>query len=287
MLLKRAVSASLRFGRENLAARLGLGGAPGRLDCDWRSRVRWERNARGRWGTNLALRSVRLSVEDGAELTMGDHVSMEDADVHIAAGASVTIGNRARLAHASLEISGASRVELEEGVHVVGRGPQAALYVESGTAHLGRCVNIQGIVSVRFGGHLEIGEYSATGPGSLVRCEERVRVGSYCLVAYDASIFDTNAHATDWRARRERIRAGYPVGTNEVVRPQTAPIHIGDDVWIGTRAFVLKGTQLGDRVIVGMGTTVSGSVPADSVVVSVPPRVLSRTGGQSSESEAE
>jgi acetyltransferase-like isoleucine patch superfamily enzyme len=287
MLLKRAVSAGQRFCRENLAARLGLGGVPERLSCDWRSRVRWGRNARGRWGTDLALRSVRLTVEDGAELTIGDHVSMEDADVRIGAGASVTIGSRTRLAHTSFEITGASRVELEEGVHVVGQGPRAALYVESSTAHLGRCVNIQGIVSVRFGGHLQVGEYSATGPNSLVRCEERVLVGSYCLVAYDASIFDTNAHATDWRARRERIRAGYPVGTSEVVRPQTAPIHIGDDVWIGTRAFVLKGTQLGDRVIVGMGTTVSGSVPADSVVVSQPPRVLSRTGKESSESEAE
>jgi acetyltransferase-like isoleucine patch superfamily enzyme len=45
-------------------------------------------------------------------------------------------------------------------------------------------------------------------------------------------------------------------------------------VWIGARAVLLKGTQLGKGSIVGAGTVVDFEVPAYSIVAGNPARVV-------------
>lgn len=53
-----------------------------------------------------------------------------------------------------------------------------------------------------------------------------------------------------------------------------SPIRIGSDVWIGGGAVVLPGITIGDRSIVGAGSVVVHNVPADSVVVGNPARLV-------------
>ena len=52
------------------------------------------------------------------------------------------------------------------------------------------------------------------------------------------------------------------------------PIRIGNDVWIGGGAVVLPGVTIGDRSVVGAGSVVVHSVPADCVVAGHPARVV-------------
>ncbi|MGC3974095.1 MAG: sugar O-acetyltransferase [Nitrospira sp.] len=52
------------------------------------------------------------------------------------------------------------------------------------------------------------------------------------------------------------------------------PIRIGNDVWIGGGAVVLPGVTIGDRSVVGAGSVVVHSVPADCVAVGNPARVV-------------
>jgi len=59
-----------------------------------------------------------------------------------------------------------------------------------------------------------------------------------------------------------------------------APITIGADVWFGARCIVLKGVAVGDHTIVGAGSVVVKSLPADSVAVGVPCRVVKRRGDE-------
>lgn len=54
----------------------------------------------------------------------------------------------------------------------------------------------------------------------------------------------------------------------------TAPIEIGDDVYLGLRTMILPGVAVGDRVIVAAGSIVTKDVPSDSVVAGVPARVI-------------
>jgi acetyltransferase-like isoleucine patch superfamily enzyme len=54
----------------------------------------------------------------------------------------------------------------------------------------------------------------------------------------------------------------------------TAPIAIGNDVYIGVNAIILAGVTIGSRCIIGAGAVVTKSVPDNSVAVGVPARVV-------------
>ncbi len=54
------------------------------------------------------------------------------------------------------------------------------------------------------------------------------------------------------------------------------PVRIGDGCWIGERAVILPGVELGERCVVGAAAVVTRSFPAGSVVAGVP-AVLLRT----------
>lgn len=54
----------------------------------------------------------------------------------------------------------------------------------------------------------------------------------------------------------------------------TAPISVGDDVYIGMRTLVMPGVRIGNRVIIGAGSVVTRDIPDNSVAVGVPARVI-------------
>ncbi len=51
-------------------------------------------------------------------------------------------------------------------------------------------------------------------------------------------------------------------------------IRIGNNVFVGARAFLLPGTKIGDNVIIGAGAVVRGEIPSDSIVVGNPAKVV-------------
>lgn len=63
-----------------------------------------------------------------------------------------------------------------------------------------------------------------------------------------------------------------PVDDNDIYKP----VHIGRNVWIGMNVVVAPGTTIEDGVIVGAGCTVSGHVPALSIIGNQKFRILKK-----------
>lgn len=54
----------------------------------------------------------------------------------------------------------------------------------------------------------------------------------------------------------------------------TAPISIGNDVYIGIKSIILPGTRIGNRCIIGAGSVVRGTFLDDSVIAGVHEKVI-------------
>jgi acetyltransferase-like isoleucine patch superfamily enzyme len=119
---------------------------------------------------------------------------------------------------------------------------------------------------------LTIGDHVFINQGSEIRCFDTITLGSYIFVSYDCLIFDTNAHSTNPSDRRREIENGFPNGTRQdgTGKPKTAPVSIGDDVWIGMRSVILKGTTIGNGSIIALQSVVTGDVPAGHIAFGNP-----------------
>jgi acetyltransferase-like isoleucine patch superfamily enzyme len=91
--------------------------------------------------------------------------------------------------------------------------------------------------------------------GSLLVCTTEVTIGEMCLFGEQVIIRDDDSHGLDHRPRR-------------------APITIGDRVWVGMRAMILKGVTIGDGAVIAAGAVVTKDVPAGALVGGVPARVI-------------
>ena len=59
-----------------------------------------------------------------------------------------------------------------------------------------------------------------------------------------------------------------------MVAHYSLPIRIGNNVWIGAHSVVLPGVTIGDNVVIGAGSIVTRDIPANTVAVGNPFRVM-------------
>ena len=112
---------------------------------------------------------------------------------------------------------------------------------------------------------LRLGDGTFVGHDCRFSVSRSVRIGRHCLLAGGVKIFDGDGHPTD--ARRRRLGLPTP--------PENArPVVVGDDVWVGSGAIILKGVTIGDRSIVGAGAVVTRDVPPDVIVAGNPARTV-------------
>ena len=72
----------------------------------------------------------------------------------------------------------------------------------------------------------------------------------------------------DYNAHKTYV---YPRGTQP---DSPSPINIGNNVWIGINAIILKGTKIGDHSIVGAGSVVKGEFPPYSLIIGNPAHLV-------------
>lgn len=113
-------------------------------------------------------------------------------------------------------------------------------------------------------GSIEIGDDFAINRGAILAAHERISIGDHVMIAEYVSVRD-NGHAFADLTRPMRHQ-DYDV----------APIRIGNDVWIGRGAAILKGVSIGDGAIVAANAVVTKDIPPMQIWAGVPARLLRR-----------
>jgi acetyltransferase-like isoleucine patch superfamily enzyme len=103
--------------------------------------------------------------------------------------------------------------------------------------------------------------------GCSITAVKRIHIGNRVMIGAGALILDTDAHPLD---PQERFHGG--VAEREAIT-------IEDDVFIGARAIVMKGTHLGRGAVVGAGAVVAKDVPPFCIVVGNPGRIVGKLPG--------
>ena len=155
---------------------------------------------------------------------------------------------------------------------------EAFLVADNSSISFGDNVNIQGKIKVHHS-HLTIGNNTFINNGTEMRCFDSIKIGSNVFISYECLIFDTNTHSLNPNHRIQEIVNGFPNSTiqTEGIKPSTKAINIGDNVWIGMRASILKGSNLEKNSIVGMNSVVAGLIAGkNSIIVGNPAKVIKK-----------
>jgi len=100
--------------------------------------------------------------------------------------------------------------------------------------------------------------------GAVVCAGLSIEIGEGTLIGSGAMIIDNDFHVYTDQAWQPETRAN------------ARPVRIGRNVFIGARAIILKGVEIGDRAAIGAGAVVTKNVPPDHIAVGNPASVFPR-----------
>ena len=118
-------------------------------------------------------------------------------------------------------------------------------------------------VIVFSGGLLELGS-GFCNSDTKIRCKNHISIGEGAVISHNVTIEDYDGHQlynVDADGNREAVAI-------------SAPITIGDHVWIGAKATILKGVTIGDGAVIAAGSVVTKDVPAHCLCAGCPAKVI-------------
>lgn len=110
-----------------------------------------------------------------------------------------------------------------------------------------------------YGSNIELGERVYFNFNCIVLDVCKVIIGDYSQIGSGVQIL-TPLHPLNAELRRKQEYG--------------APVTIGSDVWVGSGAIILPGVNIGSRTVVGAGSVVSQSLPANVLALGNPCRVI-------------
>ena len=115
-------------------------------------------------------------------------------------------------------------------------------------------------VHMSYGKHVHIGESFYSNFNLVLVDDGEIFIGDKVMIGPNVTLCTT----------------GHPVYPlyREMVAHYSLPIRIGDNVWIGAHSVVLPGVSIGDNAVIGAGSIVTKDIPANTVAVGNPCRVM-------------
>lgn len=137
--------------------------------------------------------------------------------------------------------------------------------VNNGTLRIGDNVRlcsepVRTELGIDTGATMEIGSHTFINYGSSIGATLRVVIGSHCNIGSHVIIMDNDFHRLEPERRNER--------------PESAPVILEDNVWLGVRAVVLRGVTIGAGSVIAAGSVVVKDVPPRCLAGGVPAKVI-------------
>ena len=114
------------------------------------------------------------------------------------------------------------------------------------------------------GASITIGAHTGISGGAFIAAQQ-ISIGTEVLIGANVTIIDTDFHPISATNRRH---------SNDSSKIGVAPIIIGDNVFIGASAIILKGTSIGSNSVVGAGSVVSGRFPENTILAGNPAKAI-------------
>ncbi len=125
---------------------------------------------------------------------------------------------------------------------------------------LGKDCWVEPPLNICYGSNVFIGDYLYANMNLTLVDDTRITIGNSVLIAPNVTIAVT----------------GHPV--HPELRPQgemyAFPVTIGNHVWIGSNVVICPGVTIGDNAVIGAGSIVTKDIPANSIAVGNPCRVI-------------
>ncbi len=112
-------------------------------------------------------------------------------------------------------------------------------------------------------GKIVIGDHSIIGTSSTIQAiaGSSVKIGKRCQISHYVKIYTYNLVTDqDFSAPSLAMR--------------TAPVIIGDYVWIGANVFIKEGITIGDNTVIGANSVVTKNIPANCIAAGCPAKVI-------------
>jgi acetyltransferase-like isoleucine patch superfamily enzyme len=139
----------------------------------------------------------------------------------------------------------------------VARGLSAAIEVGSrGTLRInGRVTAGDGTALQAQAGILSIGDQTFFDADCRIVCAHSVTIGHHVVMGWGVDVLDSDFHSIDGA-------------------PSAGPVVIGNHVWVGAKATILKGVSIGDGAIIAAGSVITKDVPARALAGGNPAKIL-------------
>ncbi len=121
---------------------------------------------------------------------------------------------------------------------------------------------------------LTIGAYSYMHSGELYMVS---KIGRYCSIAERVIIgVDPVGHPLDWLSSHpfQYTKKNSPIDTGLTYQSEWQDVEIGNDVWIGQEAMIMKGVKIGNGAVIGARSIVTQDVPDYAVAIGIPAKVV-------------
>lgn len=111
---------------------------------------------------------------------------------------------------------------------------------------------------------LDIGAETFINSGCSISASKLVRIGPRCNIGSHAILIDNDFHHIEPERRTEI--------------PESRPIVLEENVWLGDRVIVLNGVTIGADSVVGAGSVVTTDIPAGTIAAGMPAEVIRSIG---------